>query len=362
VEAKYKLVELKQRILCNKPTISMFPAFFESMPSSVLNSMQVNDQLRHQKQDEFTDSMIASIIQAEDVIHEYRQLLSEQVSHFSVNNTNSNAGELTKLIQRRFQLIDQQLQSTYTFRVNYFVRSDCGDLEETTDRSPIHYSPSLIIDDRSLHQCTHEQLKLLSRGPTYVSPCQMYLAFNVSSMKEMLEKEYGLLQHHLSILYAKLHVNPAQALFINKEIKEAFMTTFSISLPSSLRQRALYEQQLTQSIRQHLNVHRLILRRTANRRNIFYLGNRKSFQEKANEYMLKSDVFEVTEIIEHNQSHRIQDYLTKVIQSLNAEFETIFNNKKVHEELLKKLHINVATIQLPYLYFLPDVSSIVRFA
>lgn len=340
----------------------MFPAFFEFMPASVLNAMQVNDQLRHQKQDELTDSMIASIIQAEDDIHEHRQLLGEQVSQFSATNTNSNAKDLTKLVQRRLQLIDQQLQSKYTFQVNYFVRSDGGYLEQTTDRSPIHYSPTLIMEDRSNHPWTDEQLKLLNRGPTYVSPCQLYLTFNASSMTEMLEKQYGLLQHHLSILYAKLHVNPAQALFINKEMKEAFMTLFSISLSPSLRQRALYEQQLTQSIRQHLKAKHLILRRTANQRNIFYLGHRKSFQEKANAYMLKTDVFEVTEILEPNQPHRIQDYLTKVIQSLNAEFETIFNNKKVHGEYLKKLHLHMSTIQLPYLYFLPDVSTIVRVA
>jgi hypothetical protein len=318
------------------------------------------DRQKYQRdmQEKLTDSMIASIIDTEDKIHEYQELFDEEMLHLSTYNKSNNNGDdvWTQLIHRRLKIIDKKLHSKYTFRIHYYVRSHSGDLEEKANQSPIGFLPSLIIHDPSLvHPLTDEQCKLLNRGPTYIAPCQMYLSTK-ESMKDMIEKQYTVLQHHLSIFYAKLHLNPSQSMFISKEIKEAYTDIFSIRLSPSLHQRALYERRLIQSIRQQLKTNHLILRRTANQRNIFYLGNMKDFQDKARDYVNNTDIFEFSKTIDQNNLRPIQEYLAEIIQTMNSEFETLLKNNKLHQDLLKKLYIDIGKIQLPYLYFLPDVS------
>jgi hypothetical protein len=342
--------------------------------------MDIDQQQQQQQQEQLTDSMIAAIIGAEDTIREYRQLFDEASLQLYVmyDKQKQQDIELTQLIYRRLKIIDKKLHSTYTFRINSFLRNDYyhdddngsgggndGDSEDRIDdQLKFSFLPSLIID-KSLHQqqqqqLTTEQLKLLNRGPTYVSPCQMYVASSFVSMNEILDKQFTLLKHHLNILSVKFHINLSQSMFIQKEIKELFMNLFSKPLPSPLYQRALYEKQLIESIRQHLKMNHLILRRTANQQNLFYLGPMKDFQDKANEYMSSkaNDIFEVNEVIDPTNLQSIQEYLVKLVKSMNCQFESIFTNKTKHRDFLNKLFITDMTqIQLPYLYFLPDVSA-----
>ncbi len=338
----------------------MNPTLLSTMSTSTIDPM-MNVKIR--QQEKLTDSMIAAIIQAEDVIHEYHELLYQEILQVSVNVNNPNGGEvltgkLVDLIYRRFKIIDKKLHYVYNFRINYYLRSRYGDLEDKINKSPIAFSPTMIIDT-SLHRLTDEQLKLLNRGPTYVPPCQMYVSSSPSScvsMYDIIQKQYKLLQYYLSIFYAKFKVNTAQSMFINKEIKDIYVNMFSISLPSSLHQRSLYEKQLVESIREHLKTKNLILRRLANQTNVFYLGNMETFKEKANEYMTKTDAFEVCKIIDETNLQETREYLNTTTKSINSELENIFHNTKIYKEALEKLYINVAKVQLPYLYFLPDVS------
>jgi hypothetical protein len=215
-----------------------------------------------------------------------------------------------------------------------------------------------MIIDTPLHLFTTEQLKLLKRGPTYIPPCQMYVS--CVSVNAMIEKQFKFLQHNLNILFAKYENNSAQSMFVIKDIKDEFKKAFSISLPLAIQQRALYEKQLVESIREHLKANDLILRRTADQTNVFYLGYMKDFQEKINEFMNKTDIaaFEISEIIDNNNLRQTHEYLTQRIKSMNSELDRILTNKKFYKDLLEKLYINMGKIQLPYLYFLPDVSKV----
>jgi len=338
------------------------------LSTSTIDPM-MNEKIR--QQEKLTDSMIASIIQAEDTIHEYQELFDQEILQVSVNDKNQIeedgggrvlTGKLVELIYRRFKIIDKKVHYVYNFRINYFLRSQYGDLAEKINKSPIDFSPTMMIIDTALHhQLTDEQLKILNRGPTYVPPCQMYVSSSSDiSMNEMIHKQYKLLQHNLTILFKKYDVNMARQMFINKEIKDAFISSFSISLPSSIYQRALYEKQLIQSIREHLKTNNLILRRLANQRNVFYLGNMEDFKAKANEYMTKTNAFELCQIIDETNLQATREYLNSTIRSINSELEAIFHNTKVYKDVLEKLFINVAKVQLPYLYFLPDVSCKVQ--
>ncbi|CAF1155126.1 unnamed protein product [Rotaria sordida] len=130
----------------------------------------------------------------------------------------------------------------------------------------ISYSPTMIIQTSS-HQLIDEQIKLLNRDPTYVPPCQIYVSSSFISMNDVTQKQYKLLQHHLSILFAKHNTNTSEGMFINKDIKDTFINYFSLPLPLSLYQRVLHEKQLVESIREHLQMNNLILRRTADETN-----------------------------------------------------------------------------------------------
>ncbi|CAF1307631.1 unnamed protein product, partial [Rotaria sordida] len=204
----------------------------------------------------------------------------------------------------------------------YYLRTRYGDFEDKINRVMISYSPTMIIQTSS-HQLIDEQIKLLNRDPTYVPPCQIYVSSSFISMNDVTQKQYKLLQHHLSILFAKHNTNTSEGMFINKDIKDTFINYFSLPLPLSLYQRVLHEKQLVESIREHLQMNNLILRRTADETNVFYLENQKDFDEKANEFMTKTDAFEVTEIIDDNNLPQTHEYLTKIIKSMNIEKNTL---------------------------------------
>ncbi|CAF2924731.1 unnamed protein product [Rotaria sp. Silwood2] len=174
-------------------------------------------------------------------------------------------------------------------------------------------------------------------------------------MNEIIQKQYKSLQHDLNILFAKCEVNVALSTFIRNEIKKLFIRIFSISLPNSLRERALCEKQLVQSIREHLKAYDLILRRTADQRNVFYLANKNEFEEKTNEYMTKTDIFELCHSIDEKNLQVTRDYLTTKMKSMNEQLQTIFCGKQ-YKDIQKKLYITIDKVELPYLYFLPDVS------
>ncbi|CAF4965617.1 unnamed protein product, partial [Rotaria socialis] len=64
-------------------------------------------------------------------------------------------------------------------------------------------------------------------------------------------------------------------------------------LSKSIYERAHYEQQLIEQIRNDLKSFDLILRRTHDHQNVFYLGDRKLFEKLSNEFMLQTDLFEI---------------------------------------------------------------------
>ncbi|CAF4913832.1 unnamed protein product, partial [Rotaria magnacalcarata] len=55
-------------------------------------------------------------------------------------------------------------------------------------------------------------------------------------------------------------------------------------------ERAHYEQQLIEQIQNDLKRFNLILRRTRDQQNVFYLGDRKSFEIVSNQFMLETDL------------------------------------------------------------------------
>ncbi|CAF1515850.1 unnamed protein product [Rotaria magnacalcarata] len=372
IKSKYDLIELKQRILCNKPTqmihdkalTMVIPWTFESTQDNRIHQRQI-DQGDKELQAKMTDLMVQSIIEAEHKIYENEELLNKEVQRVSVYNQATNEGLITKtmldIINRRFNMIDKKYDSMLKFKINYYFRNHYDITTDTTILSNIRFSPTMIMASPS-HLFTDEQLKLLNRGPTYVPPYQAYvitppLDESSSSINTMIHQQYKLLQHDLSVLYAKHNVNTAQSMFISKEIKELYTTTFSIPLPSGLYQRALYEHNLIQTIQEQLKHYDLILRRTADQRNVFYLDDRSHFEQKSLEYMEKTNIFQLCEIIDKQNIQSKQEYLAKTINSLNQDFEMIIGDTKKFKDTLNRICGKIEQTDLPYLYFLPDISQ-----
>ncbi|CAF1172792.1 unnamed protein product [Rotaria sordida] len=368
VEAKQELIELKQRILCNKPTQLVYARAFSmisTLPTYSTTDARVYQQQIDQKekelQDKMTSLMVESISEIENKILRCRTSVNKEIQQMSIYDKDMNtefSTELLDLIDRRVDIINKKLEYASNFRIHYSLQHNYTDLSDTFAIPSHCFSPTMIMGT-VLHLFTKEQLRLLNRGPTYIPPYQMYVSSTDLSMEEIIQKQYKSLQHDLNILFSKRKVHFVLSTMIKKEIKKQFTKTFSMTLPDSLRQRALYEKHLVQSIREHLKVHNLILRRTADQQNVFYLAERNEFEEKTDEFMIKTDIFQICHMIDEKNLQVTRDYLTNKMKSMNEQLQRIFS-KEEYKKMHEKLHIIIDKVQLPYLYFLPDVSQNAR--
>ncbi|CAF1671653.1 unnamed protein product, partial [Rotaria magnacalcarata] len=272
-KSKRELLELKYRVFYNKPHSSL-DAIETTMP--ILNDDDRKLKLlnKHEKfiQQKKLDFMAIKIIGAEMKFYQCLQAFDHELAAMWKNHR-----ELVK---------NKGMPTTLT---NLIEKRLIGITDRWGDR--IGFSSSLIID--GIHQFSDKELQLLNRGPTYVPPCQISISSSDQSIDDVVKKKYAPLKHQLSYLFSKYHINIALSMEIEQKISDQFTDLFSVPIPSNLQQRALYEKHLLQSIRYSLNANNLILRRTADNMNTFYLGNLQEFETKAYDYLSKSDAYKV---------------------------------------------------------------------
>jgi hypothetical protein len=226
------------------------------------------------------------------------------------------------------------------------------------NKSNIGYSPSLI--QHAIHHLSYEQLSFLNRGPTYVSPCQMHISSTSLSTDEIITKQMAPLRRQLTKLFAKYPVDIARKKNFEKDIQKAFQDSFSVPIPLLLQKRTVYEKQLIRSIHHHIRIDHLILRRTADEKNTYYIGSFDEFNHKCNEYMESSNCYEMIGIIDENKTE--QQQLTNIITSIDVALEKLQQKKLIATDHLEKLKINTKTnVNLPYLYFLPETHQVYLF-
>ena len=103
----------------------------------------------------------------------------------------------------------------------------------------------------------------------------------------------------------------------------------------------------------------LILRRTADNKNTFYLGNLQEFETKANDYLLKSDAYKVLlNKDKENDDQPWQAELKQMEESMNLLLESLKNHKAINIDLYNRLLVDASKVKLPCLYFLPDISKV----
>jgi hypothetical protein len=368
-------------VICNKP-----PLFYDSLqislPSAIhtLSNKQLRQQLLHQYenliQQTKTDLMAIHIAAKQAKIYQYQTIFNFEIEQMYQNNhkhipDKSMPRVLQRLISKRSVNMNEQLKLKCNFTINYDIRSSYSQLEvmnkrKKTNFQRIGFLSNLIIDPTiaQQHHLINQQVQLLNRGPTYVAPYQIHLSSSFSqttttTMDNRLAQQYATLRHQLAIVFDKFHVHLSTSTNFHKYAYQEFKNLYSIPISQDIYQRALYEKKLIQSTQYSLQKHNLILRRTADQKNMFYLSNMNDFINVSNQYMENNiDTYYILINISNEMNQQaIQEQLNKRYLSMNSEIEKWFNEKRFNTHVHKKLRIKIANVKLPYLYFLPDVSS-----
>ncbi|CAM2711106.1 unnamed protein product [Rotaria socialis] len=367
-KSKRELLELKYRVFYNRPHSSL-DAIETTMP--ILNDDDRKLKLlnKHEKliQRKKLDFVAIKIIAAEmkfyQCLREFdHELAAIWKTHRELVKNKGMSTTLTNLIEKRLTGITDRWRDVYNYRLNFYFRNFHGDFERTNTNADgdkmkrIGFSLSLMID--AIHRFSDKELQLLNRGPTYVPTGQISISSSGQSNDDIIKKKYAPLKHQLSYLFSKYHINIALSMEIQLKISDQFTELFSVPIPSNLQQRALYEKHLLQSIRYSLNENNLILRRTADNMNTFYLGNLHEFETKAYDYLSKSDAYKVLLNKDtDNGGQQWQIELKQMVESMNLLLESLKNHKAVNIDLFNRLLVDASKVKLPYLYFLPDVSK-----
>ncbi|UJR34546.1 hypothetical protein I4U23_027323 [Adineta vaga] len=390
-KSKRELIELKQRVFYQK-----LPAFVKDIelspsPSTIsaattTTSNMVHNQIfnnMHERmiQQKKLDLLAAYIAKAEIKYYqadsnfnsEYTKMLN---NHRNLVRNKGMTSALSDLLEKRLTNITDRLRDIHCYRINYFLRSSYSDLEniykqiEPQENTNINVFFSNVISD-TIHGLNQKQIQLLSRGPAYVPPCQSRLKFSSKSTKttitDIVKKQYAPLKHQMASLFSKHRVNIASSWDVHSIICQKFTNLFAISIPHNIQQRATEEMKLIQSIRSSLKTNNMILRRTADNRNTFYVGKKNDFEAKANEFMLKSsDKYEFTVAIgddeDNNDDKKKQPqnphyFLKGRIEAINFALETLGKRKALDNDTINKLIIDPKKVKLTYLYFRADISK-----
>ncbi|CAF1688416.1 unnamed protein product, partial [Adineta ricciae] len=147
----------------------------------------------------------------------------------------------------------------------------------------INCSPNLFTN--AIHHLTEEQVQFLNRGPTYVIPCQMHLLSTSSTLNQVLTNQVIPLHRQLTKLFKKHPTDLQRQNAFRRDAEREFVKAFTLPIPTALEKRVFHEKQVIESIRRQLQQDNLILRRTCDEYNTYYLSDRVEFQMKCLEYM-----------------------------------------------------------------------------
>ncbi|CAF1485134.1 unnamed protein product [Adineta ricciae] len=180
-----------------------------------------------------------------------------------------------------------------------------------------------------------------------------------SFLEDLLKEQFAPLEDQLSHIFHHYAIDFHPQEHFKRLLRNEFQDIFSAEVPSSLKQRAIDEQQLIRSIQLQLQRQHLILRRTADNMNTFYLGDYDDFQHRSNDFVESSGWFDFLGTIDNEIYPEQQQYLLKsLLSSMNVELENLTKDRLLTFADEDKLKVNFDRhYQLPYLYFLPRVNS-----
>jgi hypothetical protein len=365
--ARGALHELKLRVFYNKPPASVCAALiFPSAPNETTvpddGWQRLFDQQQKSMQRERLDSMVQLIADAEVKLHRCLTSFDAERTRMHDNHRNLVLGKgmstsLCNLIEQRLQLITERVRDKYNYITQYHLRNSFDHIDDA-----VGFLSSTIVD--TSHSLNARQMQLLNRGPAYVPPCQLHARTSSSSAPSVLDdtatRHYAPLKRQIVHLLNKCQVNIARAMEIEKKIDTLFRAHFSsLAASTHLTERAVDEDRLVRSIRRSLKENNLVLRRTANQMNTFYLTDARTFDEKAANVLTMTDAYKLLfHLNEHNGGQHWSDEVKEMIDSMNAALQILKRKKALPVDVIETLLTNHLKVQLPRLCFLPDISKV----
>jgi hypothetical protein len=166
-------------------------------------------------------------------------------------------------------------------------------------------------------------------------------------------------RQQLTRLFTKFPIDTSRRMNFDQLIVRECLQSFSLPLPTSIKERAIYEKQLIQSIQNQIQMDQLILQRTADEYNTYYLDSMHHFRDMADTYLQNTKHYELISSIDNGNSTLSERQLDEIIASINFAFEELYQKKIISKEYLEKYKINTKlNLQLPYMYFLPEISQV----
>ncbi|CAF1430686.1 unnamed protein product [Adineta steineri] len=124
-----------------------------------------------------------------------------------------------------------------------------------------------------------------------------------------------------------------------KQIDDLFYQAFSVSIPIALERRAGDEKQLIQSIQAQLKEDELILRRTVNEQNIYFLSHSDESDCLDDAYMDDANCFELMSTIDDVNNTEPQQ-LNELINSVTYALEKLKEKRLITVDHLNKMQFN----------------------
>ena len=142
-------------------------------------------------------------------------------------------------------------------------------------------------------------------------------------------------------------------------VQTRFNDSFSKPLAPAIHEQALNEKRLVRSIRQRLEKDELILRRTADNNNVFYLDQIDSFERNAILFIIETKAYKIIEMVDQRRyDEQERQCVIDIINRFNTALESMVQMKRLSSEQLSKMQVKQSNVELPYLYFLPDIHPV----
>lgn len=193
------------------------------------------------------------------------------------------------------------------------------------------------------------EIALLSCLPKYITPLQS--RFSKQSVDIMVTKQFESIQMKISNCLSShcMSASDSRAKQFFDETKTILNELYVAPVSKKLLARANNESRLVLSIQKKLRTAKAIIRRT-DKSKVFYICSTEEFDEKAQNYMLKTQAYD--EISTGINPYR--EMWDSVILLLNRLKE----KQAITNDQYKMMIPDKKTCELPHLYFIPKAHKV----
>lgn len=175
-------------------------------------------------------------------------------------------------------------------------------------------------------------------------------------MNELMKKQLQPLRQDLTRLFSKYPVNLSRRMNFEQQLTDLFHQSFNQPIPSSLHDRFIHEKHILQSIYNQIKTNQLLLRRTANDQNTYYIGQLNEFEEKSKDFLKQSSCYMFVGQI--NETMTEQNHIKDIVLFIDNQLKLAFEQKLISKDHLTQLCTSKRTnLKLPHLYFLPETND-----